>query len=30
MKLNYKWNWSIIPQYLFFFDEAKAAGRPTF
>ena len=21
MKLNYKWNWSIIPQYLFFFDE---------
>ena len=25
MKLNYKWNWSIIPQYLFFFDET--AGR---
>lgn len=25
MKLNYKWNWSIIPQYLFYFDEA--AGR---
>jgi polar amino acid transport system permease protein len=25
MKLNYKWNWSIIPQYLFFFDEE--AGR---
>ncbi len=21
MKLNYKWNWSIIPQYLFYFDE---------
>ena len=25
MKLNYKWNWAIIPQYLFFFDEE--AGR---
>jgi polar amino acid transport system permease protein len=23
MKLNYKWNWSIIPQYLFFFDETE-------
>jgi polar amino acid transport system permease protein len=21
IKLNYKWNWGIIPQYLFFFDE---------
>jgi len=21
VKLNYKWNWSIIPQYLYFFDE---------
>ena len=23
MKLNYNWNWSIIPQYLFFFDETE-------
>ena len=27
IKLNYKWNWGIIPQYLFFFDEDK--GRWT-
>lgn len=27
MKLNYKWNWRIIPQYLYFFDEEK--GRWT-
>ena len=26
-KLNYKWNWRIIPQYLYFFDEEK--GRWT-
>ena len=26
-KLNYKWNWGIIPQYLYFFDEEK--GRWT-
>ena len=27
MKLNYKWNWSIIPQYLFFFDETEGRWR---
>lgn len=27
MKLNYKWNWSIIPQYLFFFDEAEGRWK---
>ena len=27
MKLNYKWNWSIIPQYLFFFDEADGRWK---
>jgi polar amino acid transport system permease protein len=27
MKLNYKWKWSIIPQYLFFFDEAEGRWR---
>jgi polar amino acid transport system permease protein len=27
IKLNYKWNWGIIPQYLYFFDEEK--GRWT-
>lgn len=27
MKLNYKWNWSIIPQYLWYFDEEE--GRWT-
>jgi polar amino acid transport system permease protein len=26
-KLNYKWNWGIIPQYLYFYDEGK--GRWT-
>ncbi len=27
MKLNYKWKWSIIPQYLFFFDEVEGRWR---
>ena len=27
MKLNYKWNWSIIPQYLFFFDETEGRWK---
>ena len=27
MKLNYKWNWSIIPQYLFFFDEVEGRWK---
>ena len=27
VKLNYKWNWSIIPQYLFFFDETEGRWR---
>ena len=27
MKLNYKWKWSIIPQYLFFFDEVEDRWR---
>ena len=27
MKLNYKWNWSIIPQYLFFFDEGEGRWK---
>jgi polar amino acid transport system permease protein len=27
IKLNYKWNWGIIPQYLYFFDQEK--GRWT-
>ena len=27
MKLNYKWNWSIIPQYLFFFDDAEGRWK---
>ena len=26
-KLNYKWNWGIIPQYLYFYDAEK--GRWT-
>ena len=25
--LNYNWNWSIIPQYLFFFDEAEGRWK---
>ena len=28
VKLNYKWNWSIIPQYLFFFDEVEGRWKP--
>ena len=27
MKLNYKWNWPIIPQYLFFFDEGEGRWK---
>ena len=27
MKLNYKWNWSIIPRYLYFFDESEGRWR---
>jgi polar amino acid transport system permease protein len=27
MKLNYKWNWSIIPQYLYYFDEAEGRWK---
>jgi polar amino acid transport system permease protein len=27
MKLNYRWNWSIIPQYLFFFDETEGRWK---
>jgi len=27
MKLNYKWNWSIIPQYLYFFDESEGRWK---
>ena len=27
MKLNYKWNWAIIPQYLFFFDEGEGRWK---
>jgi len=27
VKLNYKWNWSIIPQYLFFFDETEGRWK---
>jgi polar amino acid transport system permease protein len=27
MKLNYRWNWSIIPQYLFFFGLLLPANR---
>ena len=27
MKLNYKWNWSIIPQDLFFFDEVEGRWK---
>jgi His/Glu/Gln/Arg/opine family amino acid ABC transporter permease subunit len=27
IKLNYKWNWSIIPQYLFFFDETEGRWK---
>ena len=27
IKLNYKWKWSIIPQYLFFFDEVEGRWR---
>ena len=27
VKLNYKWNWSIIPQYLWFFDEAEGRWK---
>ena len=23
IKLNYKWNWAIIPQYLWYFDEGE-------
>ena len=27
IKLNYKWNWSIIPQYLWYFDEAQGRWK---
>jgi polar amino acid transport system permease protein len=27
IKLNYKWNWSIIPQYLYYFDEAEGRWK---
>jgi len=27
VKLNYKWNWAIIPQYLMFFDEAEGRWK---
>ena len=27
IKLNYKWNWSIIPQYLFFFDDIEGRWK---
>lgn len=27
IKLNYKWNWSIIPQYLWFFDETEGRWK---
>ena len=27
VKLNYKWNWSIIPQYLWFFDETEGRWK---
>ncbi len=27
VKLNYKWNWAIIPQYLFYFDEATGKWK---
>jgi polar amino acid transport system permease protein len=27
MKLNYNWKWSIIPQYLFFFDETEGRWK---
>jgi polar amino acid transport system permease protein len=27
IKLNYKWNWGIIPQYLFFFDEESGRWK---
>jgi polar amino acid transport system permease protein len=27
LKLNYKWNWSIIPQYLWFFDETEGRWK---
>ena len=27
VKLNYKWNWAMIPQYLWFFDEAEGRWK---
>ena len=27
VKLNYKWNWGIIPQYLYYFDETTGRWK---
>ena len=27
IKLNYKWNWSIIPQYLYYFDDGEGRWK---